>query len=40
MIIRIATEGQYELKGEALQKLDDIDNDILIALEKGNATQF
>jgi len=40
MIIRIATEGQYELKGEALQKLDDIDNDILAAIEKENAAQF
>ncbi len=40
MIVRILTEGQYELRGEALAKLDEIDNRLLDALELGDAAAF
>ncbi len=40
MILRIATEGQYELKGAALQTLDEMDDAILAALEKSDAPGF
>jgi hypothetical protein len=40
MIIRIATEGQYEVKGMALAKLDELDNEILAAIAAGKPTEF
>ena len=40
MIIRIATEGQYELKGAALQALDDMDNSMLDAVQHSDAASF
>ncbi|MGI6544632.1 MAG: PspA-associated protein PspAA [Limnochordia bacterium] len=40
MIIRIATEGQYELRGAALAELDDLDDAILAAIEQNQADQF
>lgn len=40
MIIRIATEGQYELKGSALEELDAADDALLDAVENGDAAAF
>lgn len=40
MIIRIATEGQYELKGQALDELDSADNALLDAVENGDEAAF
>lgn len=40
MIIRIATEGQYEVKGAALVELDELDDSILAAIERNEAEQF
>jgi len=40
VIIRIATEGQYQLKGDALSKLDEIDNRLLDAIETGDEATF
>jgi len=40
MIIRIMSEGQYELKGSALGELDDIDNELLAAVESNDSQGF
>lgn len=40
MIIRIATEGQYELTGPALAELDSADNALLDAVENGDPHAF
>ncbi|NLW07542.1 MAG: hypothetical protein GX039_06145 [Clostridia bacterium] len=40
MIIRILTEGQYRLKGKALSDLDELDDKLLDALEKGDKEEF
>lgn len=40
MIVRVANEGQYELKDSALRKLDEIDNALLDAVERGDAKSF
>lgn len=40
MIIRIATEGQYELAGEALNELDRQDDYLLDALAAGDSQGF
>ncbi|HHW10951.1 MAG TPA: hypothetical protein GXX29_13370 [Firmicutes bacterium] len=40
MIVRIATEGQYELKGPALAALDEMDDHILDAVEKNDSQAF
>lgn len=40
MIIRIATDGQYELKGQALAKLDEMDNLVLEAIKNNSAGAF
>jgi hypothetical protein len=40
VIIRISTEGQYELRGEALTKLDDMDNLVLDAVAKSDTEAF
>lgn len=40
MIIRISTEGQYELSGSALAHLDEEDNALLDAIEKGDEQAF
>jgi hypothetical protein len=39
VIVRIATEGQYELDGEAGQ-LDELDNAAVAACEAGDEAQF
>ncbi|MBE3578000.1 MAG: hypothetical protein IMX00_09970 [Limnochordales bacterium] len=40
MIIRIATEGQYELTGAALARLDEIDNELLAAISANDAQAY
>jgi hypothetical protein len=40
MIIRIATEGQYELTGDALARLDEIDNELLDAISTNDAEAY
>ena len=40
MIIRIATEGQYELSGAGLAELDAADNALLDAVQRGDADAF
>ena len=40
MIVRIATEGQYELKGQALEELDAADDALLDAVEGGDEEAF
>lgn len=40
MIIRISTEGQYELRGAALGRLDDMDDLVLDAIARSDAEAF
>ena len=40
MIIRIATEGHDELRGEALARLDELDDLVLDAIAKNDAEAF
>ena len=40
MIIRIMSEGQYKLGGAPLDKINDLDNDAVSALEKENIKLF
>lgn len=40
MIVRIATEGQYELRGQALEELDAADDALLDAVESGDEAAF
>lgn len=40
MIIRIQGEGQYELTGDALAQLDEIDNSVLEAIDAGDEKGF
>ncbi|HAA90607.1 MAG: Uncharacterized protein XD63_0315 [Thermoanaerobacterales bacterium 50_218] len=40
MIIRILTEGQYRLEGEALTELDRLDDFLLDAVSAGNEKEF
>ena len=40
MIVRISTEGQYELRGRLIAELDEADNDILRAVEAGDEKAF
>ncbi|HHW40960.1 MAG TPA: hypothetical protein GXX19_07415 [Syntrophomonadaceae bacterium] len=40
MIIRILTEGQYKLEGDALVELDRMDNFLLDAVEAGDGKEF
>ena len=40
MIVRIATEGQYELPDEDVDKLNELDNEVVAAVESGNEEGF
>ncbi|WP_406677681.1 PspA-associated protein PspAA [Neomoorella carbonis] len=40
MIIRILSEGQYRLEGEALSELDRLDDKLLDALAAGNREEY
>ncbi len=40
MIVRIATEGQYRLSDDHAQKLNELDNAAVEAVEAGNEAAF
>ena len=40
MIVRISTEGQYELPDEDADKLNDLDNEVVAAVEAGDEERF
>jgi hypothetical protein len=40
VIVRIATEGQYELLGSDEEKLQELDNEAVSAAETGDEQQF
>ena len=40
MIVRIATEGQYHLPDEDSQRLNDLDNQTVEAVEAGDEDRF
>jgi len=40
VIVRIATEGQYELPDEHADRLNDLDNTCVEAVESGNEDAF
>lgn len=40
MIVRIATEGQYELSDEVAQRLNELDNAAVAAVDAGDRERF
>ena len=40
MIVRISTEGQYRLPDEETDRLNDLDNDAVAAVEAGDEERF
>lgn len=40
MIVRISTEGQYELTGDDVETLNELDNQTVQACEAGDDQQF
>ncbi len=40
MIVRILTEGQYELSGAYLDQLNEIDNELVEVVEQENQSEF
>ncbi len=40
MIVRIATEGQYEIEDGAVDQLNQLDNDAVAACDAGDAERF
>ena len=40
MIVRIPTEGQFNLPGSYVDQLNDIDNNLVEAVEAGNRADF
>ena len=40
MIVRISTEGQYEIPDEDSDKLNDLDNEVVAAVEAGDEEGF
>ena len=40
MIVRILTEGQYDLPGEYVDALNKIDNDLVEVVEKEDENEF
>ena len=40
MIVRILTEGQYELSGSYLDQLNEIDNQLVEVVEQENESEF
>lgn len=40
MIVRIATEGQYRLTDDAVDRLNGLDNDAVAAVEAGDEAKF
>jgi hypothetical protein len=40
MIVRILEEGQYEVPDEAVEDLNDLDEQVIAAVDGGNETAF
>jgi len=40
VIVRIATESQYRLPDEAAAQLNELDNDVVAAVESGNEDRY
>ena len=40
MIVRIATEGQYEIPDTDVDRLNELDNDVVAAVEAGDEERF
>jgi len=40
MIVRIATEGQYRLDGDVVERVNALDNDAVAAVEAGDEARF
>jgi len=40
MIVRIATEGQYRLSEDALERVNALDNEVVAAVEAGDEARF
>ena len=40
MIVRIATESQYKLEGDAADELNDLDNQVVAAVDAGDEDRF
>ena len=40
MIVRIATEGQYELPDDQASRLNELDNEVVAAVENGDEARF
>jgi hypothetical protein len=40
VIVRIATEGQYRLPDDAAERLNELDNDAVAAVEAGDEDRF
>ena len=40
MIVRIATEGQYDFPDDDVDKLNELDNDAVAAVEAGDEERF
>jgi len=40
VIVRIATEGQYRLDDDSAEKLNELDNAVVTAVESGDAAKF
>ena len=40
MIVRIATEGQYEIPDEDADRLNELDNEVVAAVEAGDEERF
>jgi hypothetical protein len=40
MIVRISTEGQYEFPDDDSDRLNDLDNDVVAAVEEGDEARF
>ena len=40
MIVRIATEGQYEVPDDDMDRLNELDNEVVAAVEAGDEERF
>jgi hypothetical protein len=40
VIVRISTEGQYRLPDEDVDRLNDLDNDVVAAVDEGDEERF
>ena len=40
MIVRIATEGQYQLPDDELERLNQLDDDVVAAVESADGAEF